>query len=290
MMKKFLSRQDTSRKRVYEFYLNNRVRGKKYTIDHFSAENIPKTTIYDIIQRAENESGYNRKPGSGHKATIMTKKAIQKLVSMFDHKCGISQTQAARKFNCSQKHICKTLATKTQMRTRKKMKIPMRSEKQKALARTKCSRLFQKLQNRTCIIDDESYFTLAHTSLNGNDRFYTSDVKKTPASVKYQTIQKFQKQMLVWLGFSDKGLSKPYFVPSGLAVNQHVYLNEIIKKKLMPFIAKHHSDSQYLFWPDLASSHYPKSVIGYLREKNVQFVENSDNPPNMPEIRPIENF
>ena len=45
----------------------------------------------------------------------------------------------------------------------------------------------------------------------------------------------------------------------------------------MPFIAKHHSDGQYLFWTDLASSHYAKSVIGYLREKNVQFVEKSDN-------------
>lgn len=209
---------------------------------------------------------------------------------MFDHNDGISQRQAARKFNCSQNHICKTLKKKTGIRSKKKIKIPKRSDQQRDLARTKCSRLFSKLKNRLCIIDDEYYFTLAHTSINGNDRFYTSDLKSTPADIKYQPIEKFQKKLLVWIAFSEKGISDPYFVPSGLAVNQKIYLNECIKKRLMPFINRHHLDGQYLFWPDLASAHYAKTVVEYLEEKKVNFVERRDNPANLPECRPIENF
>ena len=53
--------------------------------------------------------------------------------------------------------------------------------------------------------------------------------------------------------------------------------------RLMPFIADHHSDCQYLFWLNLASSHYAKTVIMYMREKKVNFVERSENPANMPE-------
>ncbi len=66
---------------------------------------------------------------------VITKKAVEKLKRMFDYKDAISQRQAAREFNCSQKHICRTLLTKTKIRARKKIRIPKRSEQQKALAK-----------------------------------------------------------------------------------------------------------------------------------------------------------
>lgn len=285
-----MSKQEAIRKRVYEFYLANRDKDKKFTRDHFLAERIPRKTIYRIIERAENESGHKRVIGSGRIPQIMTKKHIGTLKTMFNHKDSVSQRQAARKFNCSQQYISKTLKNKTTIRKRKKIKIPKRSEQQQALAQTKCSRIYQKLKNRLCIMDDESYFTLAHTSINGNDNFYTSDVNKTPAIVKFQPTEKFQKKLLVWIAFSAKGISQPFFLPSGLAINQQIYLNECIKKRLMPFIEKHHLDGQYLFWPDLASSHYAKTVIAYFDEKKVEYVGRADNPANLPECRPIENF
>jgi hypothetical protein len=67
-------------------------------------------------------------------------------------------------------------------------------------------------------------------------------------------------------------------------------LEECIKKRLVPFIEAHHSDGQYLFWPDLASAHYANSVTDYFDEENIHFVAKSDNPPNVPECRPVEDF
>jgi hypothetical protein len=69
MSEKIMSQQELSRKRVYEFYLENKARGKQFTLDHFSAENIPQSTIYRIIKRAENESGHQRKLGGGRIAS-----------------------------------------------------------------------------------------------------------------------------------------------------------------------------------------------------------------------------
>ena len=92
------------------------------------------------------------------------------------------------------------------------------------------------------------------------------------------------------MDFSENGISQPYFVPSGLAVYQKIYLNKCIKKRLIPFINKYHSDGAYVFWPDLASSHNAKTVIMYLNKENVHYVEKADNPVNLPECRPIENF
>ena len=106
------SKQEQRRKRVYEFYEDNRDKGKTFTVKHFLAEKVPKRTIYRLIDSAENESGPARAPGTGRKATVMTKQGIKKLTAMFDQMCNISQRQAARKFKCSQAHVSKRLAKK----------------------------------------------------------------------------------------------------------------------------------------------------------------------------------
>ena len=71
---------------------------------------------------------------------------------------------------------------------------------------------------------------------------------------------------------------------------KNTYFNECIVQRLIPFIKRFHSDGQYVFWPDLASFHYAKTVIEYFRDKKVNFVEKEDNPPNVPECRPIEDL
>ena len=58
----------------------------------------------------------------------------------------------------------------------------------------------------------------------------------------------------------------------------------------MTFIQEHHRDEKYVFWPDLASSHYAKMVINWLEEKKIPIVPKAMNPANLPEARTIEDF
>jgi transposase len=140
------------------------------------------------------------------------------------------------------------------------------------------------------VIDDESYFTLDHSTINGSDFFYTSNIGETPAHIKYRQKPKFYTKLLVWACFSKKGFANFYFVPSGLAINQFIYLEECIIKRLIPFIRQHHSDDKYIFWPDKASSHYANIVIDHLKTENINYVPKLENPSNLPEARPIEQF
>ena len=43
-----------------------------------------------------------------------------------------------------------------------------------------------------------------------------------------------------------------------------------------------------MVWPDLAKAHYSNIVQQCLTEKNLPFVSRVDNPPNVPQARPIE--
>ena len=73
-------------------------------------------------------------------------------------------------------------------------------------------------------------------------------------------------------------------------MNADLYLNECIKKRLIPFIKKWHSNSNVLFWPDLAQAHYAKRVTDFLDEQKINYVSKKDNPPNVPQARPIEQY
>ncbi|KAL4490736.1 hypothetical protein ABPG72_021790 [Tetrahymena utriculariae] len=290
MVKKFSSKQEQNRERIYNFYLENKVKGKHDTFLHFQAEGIAKSTIYDIIKRAQEGTPVKRIVGSGRIAKKMNKKNIKILVKMIDHNDKVSQRQAARRFECVHSHISKTLKTHTQIRYMKKKKVPKRTQEQQNNAKIKCGELNKKYKDVNWVIDDESYFTLSHSTINGNDSFYSSNISNTPSSVKYRTATKFESKILVWICFSNEGLSQPYFIESGLAINQQIYLKECIQKRLLPFLQKYHSDGNYVFWPDLASSHYANSVTKFLNEKQIQFVQKQENPANVPECRPIEDF
>lgn len=290
MIRKIESKEEALRKRVYNFYSENREKGKLYTLSHFQAEKVSKATIYRIIKRAENDSGYKRRVGSGRKPLKMTPRKVAKIKEMFNNSDSVSYRLAARKFSISPSYAHKVIKTKSAIRKRKKIRVPKRSEKQKADAKTKCGRLIRKFGKFDWVLDDETYFTLSHATINGNQFFYTSDISTCPNNIKFSPKAKFEPKILLWIAISPKGISKPFIAPSGLAINQDVYIKECIVKRLIPFIKQNHRDGHYVFWPDLASSHYAMKVQNEMRRQNVNFVEKEDNPANVPEARPIEDF
>jgi len=87
-----------------------------------------------------------------------------------------------------------------------------------------------------------------------------------------------------------RGISVPYIVGSGNAINQFVYRDECLSARLLPFINKYHSDKNFIFWPDLASSHYAETSLDFMIENSIDHVDKMDNPANLPEARPIEDF
>ena len=96
---------------------------------------------------------------------------------------------------------------------------------------------------------------------------------------------KFVKQYLIWQSLDSLGnVSKPYICTS--TMNSERYLNDCVKKRLIPFI----NNRDVLFWPDMSTCHYSESVVNYLKSKNIDFIEKHNNAPKVPQARPIEKF
>ena len=95
---------------------------------------------------------------------------------------------------------------------------------------------------------------------------------------------------MLYIAISDRGISKPWFKPSGLAINQQVYQEECLEKILLLFLKEHHADGKYVFWPYLVSSHYAKETLEYLEQKKIPYLPKVRNPTNLPQCRPVVDF
>jgi hypothetical protein len=89
---------------------------------------------------------------------------------------------------------------------------------------------------------------------------------------------------MFYIAISSNVVLKLYFCPSKNAFNRNIYINKCLKKVLLPFIKKYHSDNKYIFWPDKQLAHYVQDT------QNFHFVANERNPTNLPQCRPIEDF
>ena len=73
-------------------------------------------------------------------------------------------------------------------------------------------------------------------------------------------------------------------------MNQNIYKNECLKKRLLFFIRKHHNINNILFWSYLATSHYAKTVTSFIESQNLNFVLNASNVPNVPQYMLLKSF
>jgi hypothetical protein len=47
-------------------------------------------------------------------------------------------------------------------------------------------------------------------------------------------------------------------------------------------IKEHHSDGNYMFWPEQASAHYSNIAVDYFERKNINCIKKLENPANVP--------
>lgn len=219
----------------------------------------------------------------------MTKKGLKRLERLFNNKDGTSQNDASQMFNCTQQYISKSLK-KVGIKPRKKQKSPAYTEEQIMKVKSNCRWMTKNYRDKDFILDDESYFTLSKMQMPGNDIYYTKDPNTAPDNVKYKPKKKFEPKVMLYIAVSSKGVSEPYFKPSGLAINKEIYKNECLAKILIPFIKKYHTNDDYVFWPDKASSHYANATMQFLEDENIPYVPKLRNPTNLPQCRPVEDF
>lgn len=256
----------------------------------FEDQNIARRTIYRTIAECEQGIPCLNLPKSG-RPRIFTQERAERLVRRAKNRVGVSLRKLAREYRTSKDTVSRELV-RNAVEYRKRRKCPKYTENQ--LARIpRCCRALRRIHfanDRIIVMDDEKYFTLGNSEMKGNDGFYTDNIENCPDNVKYKEKAKFADKILVWCAISTAGISRPYVGRvKGEAINSQRYIQNCLTK-LADFIHEYHAEDNIMFWPDLASCHYARESQNWLNAHNIPFVPRNDNPPNLPQARPIEDF
>lgn len=170
------------------------------------------------------------------------------------------------------------------------IKVPNRNDKQCKTVKARVRLLYDQvlLKHSGCILmDDETYVYSDTAQLKVKGYYYAKKRLEVDNKYKFQCLEKIPQKYLIWQGICSCGLKSDAFVTHG-TINGELYLEECMKKRLLPLIKKHRAP--VLFWPDLATAHYCKKVLEWFESEGVNYVTKRHNPPNCPELRPIEHF
>lgn len=272
---------------IVNFYLDNTEKGKTFTVRHFQAMKVAKSTTYAILEKYTLCGSTERQVGSGGHNCKLGKKEDKKILRKMCNQIGSSQRKMGNQLNVHHTTICRRLKS-LGVKCRKRIKAPLYSSGQQARVKKASRKLAISLRRKSLIMDDECYFPLKWDK--GGNSHYESEDKPATDKVKFRCEKKFPTRLMMWIAISPFGISEPFFLPSNGAVNAEVYLRECIIKRLIPFINQLHDVDNIVFWPDLASSHYARTVTEFLTDNGIPFVQKGTNPPNLPQCRPIENF
>ncbi len=240
----------------------------------------------------DNGISLERQSGSGNPKKI-SQKIKDKIIYENFNEIGRSYRSIGRNHDIH--HMtAKKILNKAGVIIKKRKRAPKTSENQK-IRQKKClnklRRTLLKSSNHVDVVmDDESYFTVDGSNCYGNDSFHSYEGLEASEEVKYRFVSKFPAKVMVWIAISAKGISDPLIMKFGNAINAQTYIDECLSKRLTKFLAKYHSDGNYIFWPDLASSHYANTTQAAYERLNIKVVPKSMNPPNVPQVCPIENF
>lgn len=278
-------------KRIVSFFQNvDNDRAK--TMKHFMEEGLNKRTIQRVLKRyiVSGRIEYNKK--SGPQRSVLTKKMLQRIKKHYQRNPSSSVRQTAKKFQISNGSISNAKKI-LNIKTRKKKVAPKYIKDQKARAERALRKLYKMSTasgaNHFFVLDDETYCPADPTQVNGNEYYNFVEGNDICREVKIKRKAKFYKKFMVWQAIAQSGEVSSAFITEG-TMNKSIYLNECIKKILLPFIRKLQKNHNVLFWPDLATCHYSKDVQIFLKEINIKCVPRIDNPPNVPQNRPIERY
>lgn len=280
------SKEEKVRKSIIDIYLQNP--SCSYAeIGRLS--NTSRATARNAIIKFKEQKSLKRKPGGGRKPGFQDPEIVKKVVRSLKVNPNLSVRDLAKKFKISV-FLVQKIKQKHGLRSFKAQKTANRSEIQDQRAKTRARKLHDKFLTgfKGCILMDDETIIKADFRQNPHQKFYVARTRGAVSKIfKYKKMDKFARKYMIWQGICSCGRVTKPFVTNGI-LNKELYIKQCIEKRLMPLYNAHNIPP--LFWPDLATCHYANDTIACYDRNNISYVTKDCNPPNSPELRPVEKF
>ena len=135
------SERESLQKRIVQFYVNVVNKKKNLTVNHFLKEEIPRRTIYNIIEKCDKCEQVGDKPRSCRPKKLCRRQRNQ-LKRLVNHKTDVSLRPLASKFRVNHQTI-HTYLEEMNIKYYKKQRSPKYTDQQLQEVPTRARRLYR---------------------------------------------------------------------------------------------------------------------------------------------------
>lgn len=277
-------------KNVVQYHLNVAHEDFKNTWNHFKSEGKRYQIIARIIKRYYQNGTADYQYPKTRKKKVTTPQNVEKVKKIYRKNAATSVRSGSKMVGISKSSFGRIKLNILGLRGYRKESAPKYKGNQKMRVKRGCRKIYRNYaRNRVIIMDDETYVPIDPSQIPSKEYYHATTRTNVEDKFRYKTKEKFLQKYLVWQSIDEEGHVSEPFISSG-SINSRTYVNECLKKRLVPFIKKYHKIENILFWTDMATSHYSKEVVEWLTNNSIEFVPRVDNAPNVPQARSIELF
>ncbi|GBM25994.1 hypothetical protein AVEN_223125-1 [Araneus ventricosus] len=135
---------------------------------------------------------------------------------------------------------------------------------------------------------DEAWIYLSDTNAKSKVQYLIRDQNRRDSTPS--TTVPHPKGIMVWMGISTNGITKPRFVQPGAKINSEYYIQKILKPFLKDDYCRLHPNGDAVFHQDSAPSHASRVTQKFLTDQQVQFLKPQQWMPNSPDATPCDYF
>ncbi|GBM16559.1 hypothetical protein AVEN_274462-1 [Araneus ventricosus] len=123
---------------------------------------------------------------------------------------------------------------------------------------------------RTFIISDEAWIYLSDTNAKSKVQYLSRDQNRR--DLTQSTTVPHPKGVMVWMGISASGVTKPRFVESRAKINSEYYIQKILKPFLKDDYCRLYPNGDAVIHQDSAPSQASRITQKFLTEQQEQFL------------------
>ena len=250
-----------------------------------------KATVYRWVNRIL-ISGVSAKTSPGRPRSARTKLMIAKVKRyVLSNKKRKPARRIAREVGISARTIRRIIQKDLGLKAYKQVRVPALTSahirRRKSFSHWIRNR-YTKLTCRNIMFSDEKWFNQDGLFNRQNDRVYAPSRSAANESGGLREEHKHPFQVMVWVGLTFHGPTRPIFLPEETSFNSDFYIEKVLPKAKEDGIRL--IGPEFVFQQDGAKPHTSKDTVKWLDDNDMSFIRPKTWPPNSPDLNPLDFF
>ena len=252
---------------------------------------VPPRTVRRTVNLFKTTGGTADRRRPGRPPTAVSKANVTKIRKRIECRPKLSMRKMARDLGISDFPVRKIVHEKLNIKSYKIYRTAGLTSANMAKRVARCKELLKRAarnRHRNFVFSDEKIFTVEAVVNRQNDRILAKHREAANSVGGIVSRASKPANVMVFACITSDGKSPLVFVDSGVKINQHNYLNDVLIKVVEPWLKSHFGTDPYVFQQNGAPSHTARTVQEWCENNLCDFTRSDEWPPNSPDLNPMD--